>query len=193
MARPIEHLRADAARNVQRIVEVAARQLGADPGAGMAEVAVAAGVSRATVYRHFTTREALIHAIHAQAVEQSERALEDSRLGEDGATEALRRLVTAWLDVADRYAFAQLAAQPELSGTDAVRRRQRGALTAPLLALLERGQAAGEFTTTHPPAWLARVFGALLIAGARAIADGTLTREQAPDAVFETLVRGLRG
>jgi len=48
MTRPVELLRADAARNVHRIVEVAAQRLGVDPGVGMAEVAAAAGVSRAT-------------------------------------------------------------------------------------------------------------------------------------------------
>ena len=46
----------------------------------MADVAAAAGVSRATVYRHFPTREALLRAIRAQALEQSERALVDCRL-----------------------------------------------------------------------------------------------------------------
>ena len=69
--RPVAYMRADAARNVHRIVEVAARLLGEDPHAGMAEVAAAAGISRATVYRHFTTREALIDAIRRQALAQA--------------------------------------------------------------------------------------------------------------------------
>ena len=89
--RPVEYMRADAARNVHRIVEVAARLLGEDAHAGMTEVAAAAGVSRATVYRHFATRESLIGAIQQQAVEQAERALESSRLNEGSATDALRR------------------------------------------------------------------------------------------------------
>src|SRR5918912_1121803 len=97
--RPVEFMRAYAARNVHRIVEVAARLLGEDPHAGMTEVAAAAGVSRATVYRHFATREALIAAIQQQAVEQAERALESCRLDEDRAADALRRLVCAWLDL----------------------------------------------------------------------------------------------
>ena len=192
MARPVEYLRADAARNVHRIVEVAARLLGENPNLAMADVGIAAGVSRATVYRHFPTREALVAAIHSQAVEQSEAALLACRLEEDSATEALRRLCTAWLDVAERYAFAQLATQPGMGLDEQTRERSRQILGAPLRALFERGKAAGEFSPTLSTEWCARSFGALLLAGARAVADGTLTHEDASDVVFRSLYEGLR-
>src|SRR5687767_8771956 len=87
--RPVDFLRADAARNVNRIVEVAARLLGENPHVGMAEVAVAANVSRATVYRHFASRAALLAAIRQQALEHGEQALADCRLEEGSATDAL--------------------------------------------------------------------------------------------------------
>ena len=191
--RPVEFMRADAARNVHRIVEVAARLLGEDPHAGMTEVAAAAGVSRATVYRHFATREALIAAIQQQAVEQAERALDSCRLDEDRAADALRRLVRAWLDLADRYSLPQLANQPGLDTSHAARERRRAVFTQPLVALIERGQATGEFSRDLPPEWSARSFGSLVLAGARATADGELERADAADTVFRTLVRGLGG
>jgi AcrR family transcriptional regulator len=190
--RPLEYMRVDAARNVHRIVEVAARLLGDDPRAGMAEVATAAGVGRATVYRHFATRDALLTAIQRQAAEHGEQALIGCRLEEGTATEALRRLVGAWLEVAERYAYPQLAAHAELTASDETREQQRRVFGEPLLALIARGQAAGEFAPGLPPQWAARVFGALLLAGARAVGDGTLSREDAPDAVFHTLLEGLR-
>jgi TetR/AcrR family transcriptional repressor of mexCD-oprJ operon len=192
MARPVEYLRADAARNVHRIVEVAARLLGTNPNLAMADVGVAAGVSRATVYRHFPTREALIAAIHSQAVEQSEAALRACRLDDDSATDALRRLCTAWLDVAERYAFAQLTNQPGMDLDERTRERSRRLLGDPLRALVERGKTSGEFSRALSTEWCARAFGALLLAGARAVADGTLTHEAAPDVVFRSLHEGLR-
>lgn len=190
--RPVESLRADAARNLHRIVEVAARLLGEDPHAGMNEVAEAAGVSRATVYRHFASRAALLQAIWQQAVEHGELALTQCRLEEGSAADALRRLVGAWLDIAERYSFAQLTAHPELSPSQQAREHQRRAFREPLLALIARGQAAGEFTAALSPEWSSRVFGALILAGARAIGDGALPREEAPDVVVRTLLDGLR-
>jgi AcrR family transcriptional regulator len=184
MARPVEYMRADAARNVHRIVAVATRLLGEDPGAGMAEVAAAAGVSRATVYRHFPTREALLEAIRAQAFETSEQALAACRLEEGSAVEALRRLVAAWLDIAERYA--------QLGDLAALSPEHKRALGEPLLALMARGQASGEFSRALTPQWAVRTFAALLLAGTRAVADGTLAHEKAPDVVFNTLYGGLR-
>ena len=189
--RPPEYLRADAARNLQRIVEVAARLLGDDPHAGMGAVAAAADVSRATVYRHFPTREALLSAIHTQAVEHAERALVECRLDEDSATEALRRLVAAWLDVAERYAFPQLAAQADPDATGEARAHRRRIFGERLAALIQRGQAAGEFSSAISVEWSIRAFGALLLAGARAVDEGALSRADAPDVVYRTLLEGL--
>lgn len=190
--RPVEFMRADAARNVHRIVEVAARLLGEDPNSGMAEVAAAAGISRATVYRHFATRPALLSAIRQQAVEQGEQALLGCRLEDGRPTEALERLVRAWLDLAERYSFPQLAAQPGIDTSDETREHRKRAFGEPLAALIERGQAAGEFSAQRSPEWMARVFGALVVAAARAVGDGVLSREQAPEVVFHTLLEGLR-
>jgi AcrR family transcriptional regulator len=190
--RPAEYLRADAARNLHRIVEVAARMIGDDPHVGMAAVAAAADVSRATVYRHFPTREALTDAIRSQALATGEQAIVDCRLDEGSATDALRRLVEAWLEIAERYGFAQLVGHPGHPLGDEDRAQRRRAFGEPLVALFTRGQAAGEFSTAITAEWAARMFGAALIAGARAVDDGVLARADAPDTVFRTLTQGLR-
>jgi hypothetical protein len=104
----------------------------------------------------------------------------------------LRRLVHAWLDLAERYSFPQLAAQPDLNRSEESREHQRRTFREPLLALIVRGQRAGEFSAALSPEWAARAFGALLLAGARAVAEGALSHEDAPGVVFATLLDGLR-
>jgi AcrR family transcriptional regulator len=62
-------LRADAARNLARILD-AAREVFAERGseASMAEIAARAGVGTATIYRRFPTKEDLLAALFEQAV-----------------------------------------------------------------------------------------------------------------------------
>ncbi|MBO9533414.1 MAG: TetR/AcrR family transcriptional regulator [Solirubrobacteraceae bacterium] len=69
--------RADARRNRERILEAAADVLGADPSAGLPEIAEAAGVSRATVYRHFADVGEIRAAFVAEAREIGRTVLQD--------------------------------------------------------------------------------------------------------------------
>jgi AcrR family transcriptional regulator len=184
-------LRADAARNLHRIVEVAARMLGDDPHVGMAAIAAAADVSRATVYRNFPTREALMDAIRTHALEAGAQAIVECRLEEGSATEALRRLVESWLEIAERYGFAQLVGHPGSPLGEEDRAHRRRARGEPLIALFTRGQAAGEISTAVTAEWATRMFGATVIAAARAVDDGALARADAADTVFHTLTKGL--
>jgi serine phosphatase RsbU (regulator of sigma subunit)/DNA-binding transcriptional ArsR family regulator len=55
--------RADATRNRERILEAAGKLLEQSPGASLGEIATAAGVSRSTIYRHFTDRDGLVKEI----------------------------------------------------------------------------------------------------------------------------------
>jgi serine phosphatase RsbU (regulator of sigma subunit) len=59
--------RADAARNADRIMRAASELLRAEPDASIEEVAEAAGVSRATVYRHFKNRDDLVELVRRQS------------------------------------------------------------------------------------------------------------------------------
>jgi AcrR family transcriptional regulator len=77
-------LRADAQRNLERIL-VAAREAFAEGGldVGVEEIARRAGVGKATFFRRFPTKEALVHAVYEGFVVEVEDAV-DRALRETG-------------------------------------------------------------------------------------------------------------
>ena len=160
-----------------------------DRGAGMADVAAAAGLARATLYRHFPTRDDLVAAIRAQAYDEAGAAIAACRLEEGPASDALRRLIEALVAVGDRYRFLQNEAEGEPAGAPRSKREDR--LREPVLAMIQRGQANGEFARDLTPRWVARTLGALIPVALRAIEEGELSSKDAASTVYRTTLRGL--
>ncbi len=112
MAQPERRLRADAARNRARVLEVAYDTFAAEGlSVPIDEIARRAGVGAGTVYRHFPTKEALFQAV---IEDRMQRLVDDGRalLESDGPGEALftylRSIVLQW-GAADRGLVDALA------------------------------------------------------------------------------------
>lgn len=184
--RPAGRLRADAERNVKAIIDAAIVLLAQEPDASMERVAQAAGVGRATVYRHFASREHLVRAIHDRALQDARDAVVSSRPDEGAPREALERAIAAILRVADRYRL--LRAIPR---EDAELRARAEEIGAPLIAMVERGQRDGSFRTDVPPRWVAGSIGALVQAVTGSIIDGEVREQDGTRLVMTTLIDGI--
>lgn len=171
-----ETRRADAERNVLRIQEAAIRLWAEEPNAGVADVATAAGVGRATLYRHFPTRESLLEAIRTQGLVDGENAVEACRVDEGSAPAALSRLLAAWLELGDRYRVV-VANPSQAENLEARAREER--MGEAILRLILRGQAEGEFSTDVPAVWGTSAVGALLVAAIVGVGEGRIRREDA--------------
>jgi TetR/AcrR family transcriptional regulator, mexCD-oprJ operon repressor len=182
--------RADAERNRESILDHATLLLTGDPAIGMGDIATASGIGRATLYRHFATREQLLRAIADRAIDETEHAIAASRLEEGTATEALLRLVTALSEIGDRYGF-MLAQSTKVDPQEESSLQQR--LAGPAVALFQRGQASGEFSRSLPPTWIITLVGLVTVAAAHGIMTGALPQERALDVVKNTLLYGLTG
>ena len=125
--------------------------------ASMNDVATAAGVARATVYRYFPNREALLDGLAQAAVREVDNRLSAARIDEIEPEEGVARAVRALVDVGD--AFVLLARDRPRS--DPARFETK--LVGPLRRLFERGQAAGDIRRDIPPARLAESLIGLIV------------------------------
>jgi AcrR family transcriptional regulator len=73
-------------------------------GANLAAVATAAGISRATLYRYYANREALLDALTGDALDTAARRLAEADLDQVPVDEAIGRIFRALVAVGDRYA-----------------------------------------------------------------------------------------
>ena len=100
MAEPAPRIRADAARNRARVLEVAYETFAAEGlSVPIDEIARRAGVGAGTVYRHFPTKEALFNAVIADRmqrfVDDGHALLESAGPGE-AIFSFLRSMVLQW-------------------------------------------------------------------------------------------------
>ncbi|MFI6344719.1 TetR/AcrR family transcriptional regulator [Streptomyces sp. NPDC050560] len=92
-------------RTSAAILDAAARVFHEEgTGANLASVAAAAGISRATLYRYYANREALLAALSADALSAAARRLSDAGLERAGVEDAIGRVLRALVAVGDRYA-----------------------------------------------------------------------------------------
>ncbi|GGO82641.1 TetR/AcrR family transcriptional regulator [Wenjunlia tyrosinilytica] len=155
--------------------------------ASMDEIAKAAGISRATLHRHFPGRDALVRALGELGIRRMNEAMDAARLEEGDAVRALRRLVDAAMPEAGFLAFLysenQLYDDAELkAGWDASDER--------VAALFRRGQEQGVFRIDLPAVWLTEAYTALIAGCGWAVEDGRIARRDSAHLVTETLLGG---
>jgi AcrR family transcriptional regulator len=179
------HLRTPAA-----ILETAAHLLAERRDASMNDIAAAAGVGRATLYRYFPTREALVNALADGALDELAVRIADAGLDQVPASEALQRLLRAVLAVGDRYVVL-LDEGTALAGRDTADDAHQG-VVAPMQTLIRRGQDDGTLRHDLDAAVLLQLFGGLVLAAINASLPRTFGVEQAAALTASVFLDGAR-
>lgn len=152
----------------------------------MDDIAEAAGVTRQTIYAHYTSREVLLGAVVDRATQDTLAAIDAADLEQGPAPEALLRFLdTSWRTF-ERF--------PVIS--------QRGVTTTPqdehdrhtpvldrLLRLVRRGQDAGDFDSQLSPTWLLAATVALGHAAGEQVSSGRMTNQEASTALKRSVLR----
>ncbi|GJF22788.1 helix-turn-helix domain-containing protein [Streptomyces flaveolus] len=171
----------------EQVLRSAAALLTRRATATMDEVARAAGISRATLHRHFAGRDALVRALEALGIAECEAAIDAARLDDGPAAEAVRRLVREMESATGLLAF--LYTENQLFEGE---QQNEGwaRMDARLTELFRRGQESGEFRIDLTPVWLTEALYGLLASGAWAVTEGRVARNDFTHMIVELLLGG---
>jgi AcrR family transcriptional regulator len=145
--------RRDVERNREAILTASIAVLADEPHAAMNDIAVASGVGRSTLYRHFPDRAALMLAIHERVRFEADEVVRGhlGAAGDRDPVDVLVDLTDAIVDLGEGYRC--------LSNTDAAHRAKerhdrsrRGG--HPLSRYIEAGQKAGSIRCDLTSDWI---------------------------------------
>lgn len=171
------------------MLDALAVTLNARPTATMAELADAAGISRATLHRRFPSREDLLVRLAEDAATLTEEALAGARLTEDSARAACLRLVTVLVPLGSRFTFL-LREGVWLDERPAVAAATRK-VEDTVHQLIMRGRQAGEFRVDLPAFFQVRLVVAAVFTAWEAVNAGELGSREAPEAAAAALLTGI--
>ncbi|MCG8425939.1 MAG: TetR/AcrR family transcriptional regulator [Chromatiales bacterium] len=174
-------------RAKQALVDAAMVLLANNPGASFIEVAENAGVGRATLYRHFPTREALLKELTLDAIHAMDQARAHIMEESSSATDALRLTIEAIIPLGDRFYF--LTRFPELEDEEIAEHTQRQ--NAELETIIRSAQEEGDIDDKLPAVWVASVFNSLVYAAWKQIEEEAIPESDASALVLRTLLHGL--
>ncbi|UYM06781.1 TetR/AcrR family transcriptional regulator [Solicola gregarius] len=178
--------RADAQRNIDRILDAATTLFAKSATVSMSEVAREAGVGRVTLYGHFASREELLTAVVDRSLSDATAAMDE--VVDDGrpADEILRSLVGASWSTLDRYRRIRVHALA-MHSNEWLRDRHDPVLER-VEALFVRGREEGTFRTDVPVTWMVTTLYTLIHAADDEADNGRLDRADAPALVMQTVL-----
>lgn len=168
------------------ILEAAARVLRRRPDAAMADIADEAGVGRATLYRHFPTRDSLLQGAEEAAIAELTEGIEAANLGDLAVERAIARLTSVFMRTGAKYAAFISQDEEHPDSVDKQRVMQ------PVRDVIDRGVRDGVLRADPPTDVLFEMFGALLERALWLTVAGTTTPEAATDAVVDLFLDGAR-
>ncbi len=159
---------------------------GAKPSLG--EIAVGAGVGRATLHRHFSTREQFLNEMALWALQSLERAGTNASLKAKSFEQAFWLIIEALIPLGDRYHFlmteSQTLHQPIISKSIAKNDQD-------MTSLITHLQELGVLNPELSPRWINAVVDGLIYTAWEQIQAGDLAPNAAGLLVRRTLLGGL--
>ncbi|MGW0712140.1 TetR/AcrR family transcriptional regulator [Streptomyces sp. NPDC002643] len=168
------------------ILDAAARVLGRRTDAGMTEIAEEAGVGRATLYRHFPSRESLLRGVAEVGISELEEAFDAARLDELPADRAIIRIVAVFLREGTKYAAVIRQADEYCDPADMER------TVRPVRAVIDRGISERVLRDDLGGDAVFAMFSAVVERALWPAIDAVMTPEEAIEAAAGIFLDGAR-
>lgn len=170
----------------EAIIEAGTRTLLANRSAGMSEIAEAAGIGRATLYRHFKTREALIKKLALNCYEEFDAAYAPYFQLEGKA--AICKVFEIAMPMAQRFNFlirhwSHMEHDEDLRRADAKTHYE-------MSYLFDQAKKSGDIDDRFPNNWLLALFDSLLAAGCAIVESENVSAAEASDYATSSFFHG---
>lgn len=147
-----------------------------NPNASLSDVASYAGVGRATLYRHFDSREALIQAIAQESLEKTDEVLQPLKKQKLPADQMLKESIRLIVPLARHYHFLlslwNIAAEDELVMNIYSRQLKD------LAKIIEQAKKQKTISKKLNTDWIVSMYDCVLYASWFMLGQGTMTEEQ---------------
>lgn len=154
----------------------------------MNDVADAAGVGRATVYRYFPNRDTLVQALFEDALEDMAVRLDEAEIDRVPVAEGIARTARALVGASSKYAF--LSHEAEQAAWSVEGGKVDECLGIPIRALLRRGIDDGTLRGDWSDTETSRLFGGLIQAAVQMTVQGGIGVERAAAMVSTVFLEG---
>jgi len=171
------------------LLEAGIEVLTQNSSATLSEIAIAAGVGRATLYRHFETREQLIVELATESLAETDHAcahILDQKLK---GRKAIEEIFNSVMPLADRFHFL-LSLWSEIEGNRAIKKTYNRQLSQ-LESRIREAKREKSIDKTLPNEWLVSLIDNLLYTGWYCVGLGTLSIERASELAIRSFFDGV--
>lgn len=180
---------ARATRSREALINAGIQLFLKNPGASLKEVAEFAGVGRATLYRHFDTRDQLIQEIAQESLTMTDAVMNPIKQQQLSAEESIIAIFHAIMPMADRYHF--LLSLWSIAGDNEEVMMTYMRQLSELNELVERARSEGFIRDELSNEWIVITIDTMVYSGWWLISEGQCTPEQAAEQAVMTLFNGI--
>ncbi len=171
------------------LLEAGIDLLSKNSAATLSEIAMAAGVGRATLYRHFETREQLIVELATESLAETDRACAHILEQKLNGRKAIEQIFIAIMPLANRFHFL-LTLWSEVSKNKDLKKTYDRQLSQ-LETRIAEAKAEKSIDKALPNEWLVSLIDNLLYTGWYYIGTGSLTPKQASKLATRSFFHGV--